>query len=125
MRHRCAIVLLALAASAVQAGPRENTVFGYAQVLSVEPVYVRDVVETQDPACLRPGREPEAPLPAACRPRSLAVRRVVAYDVTYTYKGDTFMSRLDFDPGNRLRVRVSVVPDDHRVANPVAPPERR
>jgi uncharacterized protein YcfJ len=39
-------------------------------------------------------------------------RRVVGYDVEYLYKGETYMSRLPADPGNRLRVRVSVVPDD-------------
>lgn len=38
-------------------------------------------------------------------------RRIVGYDVEYQYKGDKYMSRLDKDPGNRLRVRVSVVPD--------------
>ncbi len=37
-------------------------------------------------------------------------RRVVAYDVQYRYRGDVFMSRLDYDPGDRLRVRVSVEP---------------
>lgn len=37
-------------------------------------------------------------------------RRLVAYDVQYRYRGEIFMSRLDYDPGNRLRVRVSVEP---------------
>ncbi len=37
-------------------------------------------------------------------------RRVVAYDVQYRYRGDVYMSRLNFDPGERLRVRVSVEP---------------
>lgn len=37
-------------------------------------------------------------------------RRLVAYDVQYRYRGDIFMSRLEFDPGDRLRVRVSVEP---------------
>lgn len=37
-------------------------------------------------------------------------RRIVAYDVQYRYRGDVFMSRLDYDPGERLRVRVSVEP---------------
>jgi len=39
-------------------------------------------------------------------------RRIVGYDVEYTYKGDHYMSRLPYDPGNHLRVRVSVTPDD-------------
>lgn len=37
---------------------------------------------------------------------------VVGYDVEYLYKGEKYMSRLPYDPGNRLRVRVSVTPDD-------------
>jgi uncharacterized protein YcfJ len=40
--------------------------------------------------------------------------RIVGYDVEYTYKGENYMSRLPFDPGNRLRVRVSVTPDEGR-----------
>lgn len=39
-------------------------------------------------------------------------RRVVGYDVEYQYKGDKYMSRLDQDPGSRLRIRISVTPDD-------------
>jgi uncharacterized protein YcfJ len=37
-------------------------------------------------------------------------RRIVAYDVQYRYRGDVYMSRLSYDPGDRLRVRVSVEP---------------
>jgi uncharacterized protein YcfJ len=37
-------------------------------------------------------------------------RRLVGYDVQYRYRGYVFMSRLDYDPGDRLRVRVSIVP---------------
>ncbi|MBW8369278.1 MAG: glycine zipper 2TM domain-containing protein [Arenimonas sp.] len=37
---------------------------------------------------------------------------VVGYDVEYMYKGDKYVARLPYDPGNRLRVRVSVMPDD-------------
>ncbi|KFN49379.1 glycine zipper 2TM domain-containing protein [Arenimonas composti] len=41
-------------------------------------------------------------------------RQVVGYDVEYMYKGEKYMSRLPWDPGNRLRIRVSVTPDiDH------------
>lgn len=39
-------------------------------------------------------------------------RRVAGYDVEYRYKGDVFLSRLAYDPGNKLRVRVSVNPAD-------------
>jgi uncharacterized protein YcfJ len=41
-------------------------------------------------------------------------RRVAGYDVEYRYMGETYMSRMPYDPGNRLRVRVSVMPADDR-----------
>ena len=37
-------------------------------------------------------------------------QRPIAYDVDYIYKGVKYRSRLAEDPGNRLRIRVSVVP---------------
>lgn len=39
-------------------------------------------------------------------------RRLAGYDVEYRYKGDVYMSRLDYDPGDRLRIRVAVAPAD-------------
>jgi len=64
------------------------------------------------------GAVPPAPAPAPtstrrnCRvvevPREF--RRPIAYDVDYVYKGTKYRSRLPEDPGNRLRVRVSVTP---------------
>ncbi len=39
-------------------------------------------------------------------------RRIVGYDVEYRYRGEVYMSRLNYDPGERLRVRVSVTPAD-------------
>ena len=37
---------------------------------------------------------------------------MVGYDVEYMYKGEKYVSRLPYDPGNRLRVRISVTPDE-------------
>jgi len=37
-------------------------------------------------------------------------RHVVAYDVEYRYRGEVFTSRLAYDPGDRMRVKVSVTP---------------
>ena len=37
-------------------------------------------------------------------------RRPIAYDVDYVYKGSKFRTRTARDPGNRLRVRVSITP---------------
>ena len=39
-------------------------------------------------------------------------RRIIGYDVEYRYRGEVYMSRLNYDPGERLRVRVSVTPVD-------------
>ncbi|MEO7065572.1 MAG: glycine zipper 2TM domain-containing protein [Rhodanobacter sp.] len=39
-------------------------------------------------------------------------RRIVGYDVEYRYRGDVYMSRLSYDPGERLRVRIRVDPAD-------------
>lgn len=44
-------------------------------------------------------------------------RQVVGYDVEYMYKGEKYMSRLPYDPGNRLRIRVSVTPDVDNTAS--------
>ncbi|TCV97161.1 uncharacterized protein YcfJ [Luteibacter rhizovicinus] len=39
-------------------------------------------------------------------------RRIAGYDVEYRYRGEVYVSRLNYDPGERLRVRVSVAPAD-------------
>jgi uncharacterized protein YcfJ len=39
-------------------------------------------------------------------------RRIAGYDVEYQFKGDVYVSRLPYDPGNKLRVRVAVSPAD-------------
>lgn len=114
----------------------ENVRYAYAQVLRVTPVYqtltatrtelrcepepasgddsrvarvvgamkgaVKDVLKREEPAEVKP----------ACRsvPVEREFRRPIAYDVDYTYKGAKYRSRLAEDPGNRLRIRVSVSP---------------
>lgn len=45
-------------------------------------------------------------------------RRAIAYDVDYVYKGAKYRSRLPHDPGNHVRVRVSVTPVVGPVGNP-------
>jgi uncharacterized protein YcfJ len=49
-----------------------------------------------------------------CRPIGVGPgpRHVVAYDVEYRYRGEVFTSRVAYDPGDRMRVRVSVTPAD-------------
>jgi uncharacterized protein YcfJ len=49
-----------------------------------------------------------------CQPGSQVTqqRQIIGYDVEYRYHGDVYMSRLSYDPGERLRVRVNVGPAD-------------
>lgn len=59
-------------------------------------------------------RAPAAPRYATqrkCRPvEGAASRRVVAYDVEFRYRGELYNARMNTDPGDRMRVRVSVTP---------------
>ena len=63
--------------------------------------------------------------PPAVPPRCRTVlvgrefQRPIAYDVDYMYKGMKYRSRLAEDPGTRLRIRISVTPDE---SAPVALP---
>ncbi|TQD43321.1 hypothetical protein FKV25_10950 [Lysobacter aestuarii] len=57
---------------------------------------------------------------ANCRsvPVEREFQRPIAYDVDYLYKGAKFRSRLPEDPGNRLRIRVSITPVATSVERP-------
>jgi uncharacterized protein YcfJ len=65
---------------------------------------------------LTAGRTAEADVAEAdargCRmvPVEREFRRPIAYDVDYVHRGSKYRSRLPTDPGNKLRVRVSVTP---------------
>jgi len=51
--------------------------------------------------------------PGACRMVDVSHdddRRPAGFNVEYNYKGDVYVARMPYDPGNRIRVRVSVVP---------------
>ncbi|HSE12439.1 MAG TPA: glycine zipper 2TM domain-containing protein [Rudaea sp.] len=37
-------------------------------------------------------------------------RRISAYDVEYRYRGELYNARMSYDPGDRIRVRISVTP---------------
>ena len=37
-------------------------------------------------------------------------RRVSGYDVEYRYRGELYNARMSYDPGDRIRVRISVTP---------------
>lgn len=117
--------------------PPENVRYDYAQVLAVKPVYqvlrttsterVCDVIQPGESKLSRvvssvKGRltgnltaeERKAGL-SNCRMEPVAreFRRPIAYDVDYVYKGSKFRTRMARDPGNRLRVRVSITPHPH------------
>jgi uncharacterized protein YcfJ len=122
------------------APPQENVRVDYAKVLSAEPVHqtlrATSMVERCDSATpvqqqgdrrglsrvvgavrdvLTPSDDIEEVAPSAggdCRmvPIEREFRRPIGYDVDYVYKGVKYRSRLPYDPGNRLRVRVSVTP---------------
>ncbi len=114
--------------------PQENVRFDYAQVLEVSPIYqtlrasrMERVCDTKEGSGGRLSKvvsavkdrfsgattreEREAGL-SNCRmaPVVREYRRPIAYDVDYVYKGSKFRTRLAQDPGNRLRVRVSITP---------------
>ncbi|HLG53610.1 MAG TPA: hypothetical protein VI339_06865, partial [Steroidobacteraceae bacterium] len=36
--------------------------------------------------------------------------RIDGYDVSYTYNGRRYMTRMPYDPGDRVRIRVDVTP---------------
>lgn len=120
--------------------PQENVRIDYAKVLSAEPVHqtlrATSMVERCDSATpvqqredrrglsrvvgavrdvLTPSEEVDEVAPSAggdCRmvPIEREFRRPIGYDVDYVYKGVKYRSRLPYDPGNRVRVRVSVTP---------------
>ena len=125
----------------------ENVRFEYAQVLRAEPIYqtlyatsmvercdAPDDGEEQEPrrglsrvvgavrGALTPDPKVEEVAPSAggeCRmvPVDREFRRPIAFEVDYVHKGVKYRSRLPYDPGNRIRVRVSVTP----MVSPVSP----
>ena len=116
--------------------PSENVRYDYAQVLSVRPVYqvlrttsaerVCDVKDADKGTTLSrivnsvkdrlssagANAEERAAGLQNCRIESVEkeFRRTIAYDVDYMYRGSKFRTRMDRDPGNRLRIRISITP---------------
>jgi len=109
----------------------ENVRMDVAQVMQVRPVYQTLRATRMEPRCPDDkgeakglsrlvgvvkdalSRQEQAQLDAGdCElvPVEREFRRPIAYDVDYVYRGMKYRSRLPYDPGNRLRVRVSVMP---------------
>ena len=113
--------------------PQENVRYDYAQVLAVDPVYQVLRTSRQERVCdpaessgwrglakvvgtvkgtFAPAAETDSKSESNCRmvPVTRDFRRPIAYDVDYAYKGSKFRTRMARDPGNRLRLRVSITP---------------
>lgn len=119
--------------------PQENVRVEFARVLAAEPVFqtlrATSMVERCDAVtpvdqperrglsrvvgAVRDVLTPESGVdevaPSAggeCRmvPMEREFRRPIGYDVEYVHRGVKYRSRLPYDPGNRVRVRVSVTP---------------
>ena len=114
--------------------PQENVRFDYAQVLAVEPVYqvlrttrservcdakaaggngITRVVSAVKERLRSPAtREDREAGLSNCRmePVVREFRRAFAFVVFFFYWCSKFRSRMGGDPGNRLRVRVSITP---------------
>lgn len=107
--------------------PVENVRYDYAQVLSVRPIYQVLREAGTERVCDARDATKSAPLARVmnavrdrltnggdqnCREVSVMneSRRVIAYDVDYMYRGTKFRTRMDKDPGYRLRIRISISP---------------
>ena len=109
----------------------ENVRYDYAQVLSVRPVYqvlrttaMERVCDPREPAISATlarvmsavrsrgsgDRDEEDARNCRMEPVAKEHRRTIAYEVDYMYRGSKFRTRMDRDPGNRLRIRVSIAP---------------
>ena len=106
-----------------------NVRMDFAQVMRVRPIYQTLRATSMEQRCPE-GKEPQGlsrivgavkgaltrdeaeEAAPGCRmvPVEREYRRPIAYDVDYVYRGMKYRSRLPYDPGNRLRVRVSVMP---------------
>ena len=109
--------------------PPENVRYDYAQVLAVRPIYQVLRATSNARVCDEPERTLSRRMVGAvknrlggdqeageqgvnCRTEQVPreFRRTIAYDVDYVYKGSKFRTRMARDPGNRLRIRVSITP---------------
>lgn len=107
----------ALAAAADQTAAASRAAPGHVPVASdavhgTQAPATRPAVATA-PAASDVQRELAGAMPTVdCTASGQQQRRVSGYEVEYRYRGEIYRSQLDYDPGERLRVRVSVSPAD-------------
>ncbi|HET9049484.1 MAG TPA: hypothetical protein VFN29_11055 [Chiayiivirga sp.] len=110
----------------VQSG--ENVSFAYADVLRAIPTY--DEMDAAPSECAAAETNADADTaPTANHVLTLGIasasartcdvdesqrqeRRITGYEVEYRYRGEIYMSHMGYDPGDKLRIRISVAPAD-------------
>lgn len=126
---QCIAALLLAVGGAAQAQvilQNENVRTEYGQVLNAEPIYENQREIWIERQCQDGNRQWLSRIAGAvkdafksghsqdgkCRdvPVERDFRRIVGYDVDYMFKGSKYRSRLPYDPGNRIKLRVSVAP---------------
>jgi uncharacterized protein YcfJ len=133
MERRLVPMLLAVAGLCAAPGvgaqvilQNENVRTEYGQVLRAEPIYQNQRETWIERQCqdgekqllsriagaVKDAFKPGPSENGKCRdvPVVRDFRRVVGYDVDYMFKGSKYRSRLPYDPGNRIKLRVSVAP---------------
>jgi len=81
----------------------------YAEVLRVEPVYLPAPQDADGTPCAAVVTDPRTH--DACVYAEIGEDgQMLVYDVDYVLRGVKYRSRLPYDPGTRLKVRLSVTP---------------
>lgn len=84
---------------------------------AVTGAVVGDKVDNQGRAYNQPQQYSQYPQEQAvrnCRMVDAYQSRTVGYDVTYDYRGRSYTSIMDQDPGQRVRLRVTVEPEQRQ-----------
>ncbi len=123
LREDCAAVDLG---SSAQSEHLPSSVGGAGAVSGAALLQTGFAATAPAPRQLLPDEVDDAPTGCSMVDEAVTVTRQDGFDVEYRYRGEVFVSRLDFDPGDRLRIRVAVVPavematrsGDWQVANP-------
>ena len=126
----CVGVLHAKAYVEMSAPDGENITYAYADVLRANPTYEAvqngemseecgtaaadaDPSEDQEPDhVLAIGAPPVNWRECQAAEDRHEERRISGYEVEYRYKGQVYMSHMGYDPGNKVRIRITIAPAD-------------